>query len=163
VGALGARQDHVLGVESNSNGRWYAHLNALISHKLPTGSSVFSPTPVSPEQWCGTNDERMEQHTHLARLFGRSALPLTLLTERTGAATVNTGSIHNTQASVGFSALLMRGQFLVSWAAKRSIRLESKILGSEATSLPCGTHALRGKVVILPSQKGTFLSLLAMG
>jgi hypothetical protein len=95
--------------------------------------------PIPDSEW-------MQEHTHLARLFGRAVIPLTLLTERTGAATVNTGSIHDTQASIGFSALLMRGQFLVGWAAKRSIRLESKILGSEATGLPCRTHFWRSGV-----------------
>jgi len=90
--------------------------------------SMRPATPISPEERPIPDDEWMQEHTHLTRLFGRAAIPLTLLTERAGAAIVDAGSVHHTQASIGFSALLMRGQFLVCGAAKRSIGLERKIL-----------------------------------
>jgi hypothetical protein len=98
---------------------------------------MLSAAPISPEERCGTNSERVEQHADLARLFGRAAIPLTPLTQRAGAATVNTGSVHHAQTSIGFSAVLMRGQLLICRAAKRSIGLERKVLTLEATGLPC--------------------------
>lgn len=113
------------------------------------GASMNASTPISPEQWPTPDGEWMQEHTHSAWLFGRATIPLkrhvsvdaplhmkklrfvyagrfqnTLLTERAGAATVDAGSVHHPQASVGFLALLMRDQFLVGWAAKRSIRSE---------------------------------------
>jgi hypothetical protein len=78
----------------------------------------------------------MEKNAHLAGLACLAPIPLALLTERTGTAPVNAGSVHDTQASIGFSAVLMEGQCLVCWAPKRSIRLESKVLAREATGLP---------------------------
>jgi hypothetical protein len=56
--------------------------------------------------------------------------------ELSGTTTADAGSIHDAQAPVSFSAVFMRGQFLVCRAPKRSIRLESKILAREATGLP---------------------------
>jgi len=67
----------------------------------------------------------MQKNADLAGLARLAAIPLTLLTKRTGTATVNAGSVHDTQASIGFSAVLMWGQCLVCWAPKRSIGLES--------------------------------------
>ena len=112
--------------------------------QVDAGAPMHAAAPVLPEQRLSPDAERVEKDADLARLFGRAAIPLTLLTERTGAAPVDAGSVPDTQASIGFSALLMRGPCLVCWATKRCIRLESKILASKATGLPCGTHALRG-------------------
>jgi len=70
----------------------------------------------------------MQQHAHLARLGGGAALPLTLFALWTGAATADAGSIHDAQASISFSALLMGGKFLVSGATQCPIGLESKVL-----------------------------------
>jgi hypothetical protein len=86
----------------------------------------------------------MQQHADLARLCGGAAIPLALLTEWTGAATLDAGPIDHAQAPIGFSAVFMRSQFLVCWAPKRSIGLERKVLTREATGLPCGTHLLSG-------------------
>ena len=44
---------------------------------------------------------------------------------------------------LGFSAVFMRGQFLIGRAPKSSIRLEGKILAREATGLPCGAYFWR--------------------
>jgi hypothetical protein len=98
---------------------------------------MLSAAPISPEERCGTNSEWVEQHADLARLFGRAAIPLTPLTQRAGAAPMNAGSVHHAQTSIGFSAVLMRGQLLICRAAKRSIGLERKVLTLEATGLPC--------------------------
>jgi hypothetical protein len=51
---------------------------------------------------------------------------LTLLAQRTRTTTADAGSMHDAQAPVSFSALLVWGQLLVSRAPKRSIGLESK-------------------------------------
>jgi hypothetical protein len=79
----------------------------------------------------------MQQHAHLARLGRCAAIPLTLLAQRTGTTTANAGAIHDAQAAIGFSALLVRDQLLVSGTAQRPIRLEYKILACEAASFPC--------------------------
>ena len=105
---------------------------------------MFFAGPISPEQWCGADAKRMQQHADLAWFRGVAALPLALLPFRTGTTTADAGSVHDAQAPVSFSAVFMRGQFLICRASKRSIGLERKILTREATGLPCGTHALRG-------------------
>ncbi len=113
------------------------HLDLLITHQLHTGSPVLPAAPIPPKQRRKANDEWMQEYTHLARLCGGAAIPLALLAERTGATTVNAGTIHDAQAPIGFSALLMWGEFLVGRALQRPIRLESKVLAREATGLPC--------------------------
>src|SRR5437667_305763 len=77
--------------------------------------------PVTPEQSSRPNDEGMQQHAHLAWLRGGSALPLTLLAQRTGAATADAGCIDHTQAPIGFSAPLVDAQGLPGRAAERAI------------------------------------------
>jgi hypothetical protein len=78
----------------------------------------------------------MQQHADLARLCGGAALPLALLAQRTGTATADAGPIHDAQASIGFSALLMREKLLVSGAPQRPIRLESEVLARETPRFP---------------------------
>ena len=101
-------------------------------HQLPARTPMHSPTPIVPQQGRRADDKRMKKHADLARLLGSRAIPLALLAQRTGAATANAGSIHDTQASIGFSALLMCEKFLVSRASKRSIGLERKVSSGEA-------------------------------
>lgn len=113
------------------------YVNPLVAEQLHTGSAMVSATPISPEERCGTDGERMQEHADLTRLLGGVALPLALLPFRTGTTAADAGSIHDAQAPVSFSALFMRGQFLVCRAPKRSIGLESKVLACEATGLPC--------------------------
>ena len=55
------------------------HLDVLITYKLHTGTSMLSPAPVTPEEGGVANDERAQQHTHLARFASGFAIPLTLL------------------------------------------------------------------------------------
>ena len=104
------------------------HLKVLMTHQLHTGTSMFSPAPVSPEKRRIPDGQWMQQHADLAWFLGGAALPLTLRTQRTGAATADAGSIHDTQASISFSALFMRDQLLVSGAPQRVIGLQSKVL-----------------------------------
>ena len=111
--------------------------------ELDTGTPMFSAGPISPEQWCRTDAKRMQQHADLARLRGVAAQPLALFPQRAGTTTADAGSIHDAQASVSFSAVFMRGQFLIGRAPKRSIGLEGEILAREATNLPCGTYFWR--------------------
>ena len=79
------------------------------------------------------------------RLRGCATLPLTLFAQWSGTTTADTGSIHDAQASIGFSALFMRDQLLVSGATQRPICLERKVLAREATSFPGQAH-MRGSV-----------------
>jgi hypothetical protein len=116
--------------------RRQVHLNSLISHEILTGTSMFSAAPISPEERCGTNGERMEQDTHLARLLSGAALPLALLAHRAGTTTADAGSIHHAQASIGLSALLLDAKLLVCGAAQCSAWLEREVVTREATSLP---------------------------
>ena len=55
----------------------------------------------------------------------------------------NTGSIHNAQAPVGFSAVFMGDEFLGSLAPQCPIRLKSKISAADVTCFPGQAH-LRG-------------------
>ena len=118
--------------------RWQAHFDALVSHELPTGAPMLSAAPIAPEQRCGTHPERMQQDTHLARLRGRVAIPLTLLAQRTRAAVANAGRIHHAQTAIGLATPLLRLKRLSSRTAEGSIWLERKIGSGEATRFPAG-------------------------
>lgn len=120
-------------------------LNVLITHKLHTGTSMLPAAPVTPEEGRTANGERVEQHTHLASFARGLAIPLTLLAQRTRTTTVDAGSIDHPQASIGFSALLMRDQLLVGGAPQCPIGLESKVLTREAAGFPGQAH-VRGSV-----------------
>jgi hypothetical protein len=116
------------------------HVHSLGVHKLDAGPSIAPATPITPQQRSRANHERMQQHADLARLFGGMALPLTLLTQRTGAATAHTGSIHHPQASIGFRASLVDSQRLACRAAQGPIWLEGKLSTREATGFPEQSH-----------------------
>ena len=133
---LCARQDDIRDGWRSGGGWRQTHLQALVAHELHAGPPVCSAAPIAPEQRGSTHLKRMQQHAHLTRLGRRAAIPLTLLTQRTGPTTVNAGAIHHAQAAVGCSALLVRDQLLVSGTAQRPIRLEHKILACEAASFP---------------------------
>lgn len=88
--------------------RHFQHLHSLGMEQLSAHPSMTSSTPITPEEWSGTDDEWMEQNADLARLAGRSAIPLTLLPKFAGTATADAGCIDHAQASIGFSASLVR-------------------------------------------------------
>jgi hypothetical protein len=119
--------------------------DALMAQQLDARPSVLPTTPVPPEQRLRPNDERMQKHTHLAGLGGRTAIPLTLLAQRAGTTTANAGRIHHAQASISLSAPLMRHKRLASRATQRAVGLEDEILPREATSFP-GQAYLRGSI-----------------
>lgn len=145
VCSLRAGQDNFRCARRSGDGRWQAHLDTLVLHELHTGASVFSSAPISPEQRGRTNLERMQQHADLAWLFGGAALPLALLAERAGTTTANAGSIHHTQACIGFSTLLMRDQLLVGRAPQRAVGLERKVLAGETARFPGQAHLRRSR------------------
>src|SRR5260370_5662552 len=105
---------HLEGGESSS----HQYLQMLLAQKLHTHSSMLSPAPVTPEEGGRADDERVEQHAHLARLGGGTAIPLALPAHRTGTATADTRAIYHAQASSGFSASLMENQRLASRTAQ---------------------------------------------
>lgn len=117
-------------------GRFDLYFEALVTQQLYARPPMKSPTPATPEHGRRPDDEGMEQHAYLARLPGGAALPLTLLTQQTGATTADAGRIDNTQTSIGLAASLMSRKQLPCWTAKRPIRLERKLLAREATCLP---------------------------
>jgi hypothetical protein len=119
------------------------HFDSLVTEQLYAGAPVHAPAPILPEQRGGTNNEGMQEYTDLTRLPGGAALPLALLAQRTGTTTADAGSIHDAQAPIGFSALLLDTKHLVGWTTKRPIWLEREIVPREATSLPCGAYLWR--------------------
>src|SRR5947209_826707 len=90
VCALGTRKGRRSDGETGAGGRPDLDLDALMAHQLDAGPSVVPTTPVTPENGFRPNDQWMQQHTHLARLLGGAAQPLTLLAQGTGTATTVT-------------------------------------------------------------------------
>src|SRR5437660_1913849 len=136
VCALGTRKGRRCDSETGGGGRPDLDLDALMAHQLDARPSVVPTTPVTPEHGFRPNHQWMQQHTHLARLLGCAALPLTLLAQGTGTATTDTGRIDHAQAPIGFSALLMGTKLLASGTAQRPIWLERKVLTREAARFP---------------------------
>jgi hypothetical protein len=119
------------------------YLNTLRAQQLDAGSSVEPTAPVTPEQRSRSDDERMQEHTHLARFGGRAAIPLTLLAQGASTTTTDAGRIHHAQAAVGLSAPLMGTKLLARRAAQRAIWLEGKILPREAARFPGQSYGCR--------------------
>lgn len=135
VCALRTGEDHVRG-EWRSGGRRQADLDALLSHQLHAGASVFSAAPVAPEQRCGTHPQRMQEYTDLARLGRGVALPLTLFAQWARAAVANAGGIDHAQTAIGLSAPLLDPKRLSCGTAQRPIGLERKVGSGEAPRFP---------------------------
>ena len=93
MGTLGTRKGCRLDSEADGGGRPDLDLDALMTQQLDARPSVVPTTPVTPLDGFGTNDHWMQQHAHLARFSSSATLPLTLLPERTGAATADAGCI----------------------------------------------------------------------
>src|SRR5258708_5953836 len=60
------------------------HLDVLITHKLLTGTSMLSPTPVTPEEGGATNDERVRASRSRGRGFASGFAIRTLHCSRRG-------------------------------------------------------------------------------
>src|SRR5260370_25039938 len=97
---------------------------------------MLSPAPVPPKEWSDRHGKGLQQDTDLARLGRGVALPLTLLTQRTRAATANAGRIHHTQAAINFSTPLLGNKLLPGWTAQRPVGLARKILTRKASCFP---------------------------
>ena len=95
--------------------------DALMAQQLDARPSLLPTTPVPQQpQRSRPNDERMQKHTHLAGLGGRTAIPLTLLAQRAGTTTANAGRIHHAQASISLSAVDHASQRLAACTQDRS-------------------------------------------
>ena len=138
VRSLCSGEDRWRGIRAGREGLLHLYFDALATQELHARSPMLPPAPVLPEDWSWPNAEGMQQHTHLARLAGGTALPLTLFPQRTGAATANAGRIHHAQAAIGFSTSLMGRKRVPCWTPERPIRLERKVLPREATRFPGG-------------------------
>jgi hypothetical protein len=133
VRSLRTGEDHLSGGGWRSDDRWrQAHLKVLVSYQLHTGTPIFSAAPIAPEQGGGTHWQRMQQHTHLARLGRGVALPLTRLAQWARAAVANAGRIDHAQTAIGFLTPLLGVKRQPSGTAQRPIWLERKVGSSEA-------------------------------
>ena len=108
----------------------------MLAAQLDARPSVPPPTPIPPEQGCGTDDEGMQEHTYLARFGGRDAIPLTMFPQGTRTTAANARRIDHAQASIGLSTPLLDTKLLARWTVKRAIRLESKVLPRETACFP---------------------------
>src|SRR5258708_61165 len=114
---LGTGKGRRLDGQASGGGRSDLYLDALMAQQLHARTSVVPTAPVTPEHRFRPDDERMQEHTHLARLGGGVAIPLTLLAQGTGTTTADAGRIDHAQAPIGFSTPLMDNQRLASGTA----------------------------------------------
>ena len=68
VRSLRARQDYARGRRRSAGGWRQVHLHPLVAEQSHIGQSMRFPAPISPEERCGTHQERMQQHADLAWL-----------------------------------------------------------------------------------------------
>ena len=137
VGTLRAGKDHFCAAKRSCGGRRQAHLDALVSHELPTGAPVLSAAPIAPEQRCGTHRERVQQATSPTRFRGAFPMPLARLSQRAAATIENSGTVEDAQTAISEALLLGGAQRLARRTGQRPIGLESEILAREATRFPC--------------------------
>src|SRR5260370_17785996 len=81
-------------------------------------------------------DQWMQQHTHLTRLFGGAAIPLTLFGQRARATTANARRIHDAQTAIGLSAPLMGANLQACGTGQCAIGLEARVVYREAARFP---------------------------
>jgi hypothetical protein len=122
---------------------FHLHLNPLATTE-PQGSPPMLPAaPILPEDGERPDDHWMQQHTHLTRLVGGAAIPLTLFAQRARATTANAGRIHDAQTAIGLSAPLMGAKFQACGTVQCAIGLEDKVLPREAARFPGQAHLRR--------------------
>ncbi len=68
-------------------------IDALVAKQVDAGMPMLPPAPILPEERMRADGVGMQQDTHSARVSGVMAVPLTLLTERTGTTVSNPGLI----------------------------------------------------------------------
>ena len=108
MGALRPGQRRSRAIGTSRERRRHLHLQALISQEMHAGLTITPPAPVPPQERSRPDLEGMQEHTHLTRLRCHLAQPLALFAQRTRTATANAGSVHHTQAPIGFPTPLMR-------------------------------------------------------
>ena len=79
MGTLGPGQDGCWGLWQGLRGLRQGDFHPLMAQQAHAGATMKPPTPILPEQGNRPNLERMQQHTHLARLRSRTAIPLAKL------------------------------------------------------------------------------------
>lgn len=136
VGPLRPGKDRRCGVALAGWSWRLPDLNMLITHQLHTGSPMLPAAPVMPEERRPCDREGMQQDTDLARFCGGSAIPLALVAQRTRTTSAQAGSIDHAQAAIGFSAVFMREQLLMSRTEHRAIGLKRKVLPRVPPSFP---------------------------
>ena len=107
MSTLGTGKEDVRVASRCGCSRQQAYLDALVRKEMHTSASMNSSAPVSPQERSISNHEWMQEDAHLAWLRGVVAIPLALVAQRTRTATANAGSVHHTQAPIGFPAPLM--------------------------------------------------------
>lgn len=128
----GSRLDRWAG----SAARLHLDLHPLAAHQVHARTPLPPTAPVTPEDGGSGHREGRQQHAHLAGLGGGSALPLALLAQQAGATTADARPIDHAQATISFSATLVREERLAGRTAQGAIRLEGKGLPGEAAAFP---------------------------
>jgi hypothetical protein len=131
------------------------NLLTLTAHDLDAGPTRQPPTPIPPEDRCRPDGEGMQQDAHVARLDRGAPMPLTLLAQRTGTATVDAGSRDHAQTPIGFRTPLVQHERLSGRTAQSPIGLERNVTPREVVRFPgqSGSVALwrqgRGELLLL--------------
>lgn len=110
-----------------SNPRLNQNLYLLVTKELHASPPMNPLAPVMPEERPTPHSEWVQENTHLARFARFVTIPLTLRTFRARATAADAGGVHDAQAAVGFSALLLDMKHLICGAAKGSVWLEREI------------------------------------
>ena len=76
MGTLGAGKGHRFGSQTGGDGRPDLYLDALMAQELDARPSVGPTAPVAPEEGGRTDDERMQEHTHLAHAMRNEIDPV---------------------------------------------------------------------------------------
>src|SRR5258708_32567079 len=84
VRTLRAGKDHICLTWRSDGGRRQAHLDALVSHELPTGSPGLSAAPVPPKQRRGTHRGGGHHSPAPPGLPAACSMPMALRRQRTG-------------------------------------------------------------------------------
>jgi hypothetical protein len=113
----------------------HLHLHVL-AVQLQTCPPRLPSAPITPLERSRPDGEGMQQHTHLTRLLGGVALPLTLFAQGAGATTPDAGRIDHAQAPIGLCAPSVPAQGLPSRATQGAIGLGNKVTPREASSFP---------------------------
>ena len=99
----------------------------LVAQELHACPPMNPSAPIMPEERLTPRRERVQENAHLARFARGVPIPLTLLSFRTRATTADAGGVHDAQAAIGFSALLLDTKLLPCWTMECPIWLDREI------------------------------------